>query len=449
MKNKKYAILGFLSVATMLTFSLSSSLLATDSMPADAPTIEASRLQSLAKFTKVMSIVEQYNIDELTMEKLIDKALDGMLNNIDAHSTYMNEKSFKDMKVHTDGEFGGLGITVGIKEGALTVIAPIEGTPADLAGMEAGDIILKIDDKSTIDMKIDEAVSLMRGKPKTPIELTIVRKGEVKPLKIDIIRDIIKIDSVYAKTLESDKNILYIRVTNFDKKVVSEVSKAIKKHKNIKGYILDLRNNPGGLLDQAVGLTNLFIKKGVIVSQKGRDESEQKTYSAEASKLLTTKPLVILVNEGSASASEIVSGALQDHKRAILIGEKTFGKGSVQIILPITDIEAIKLTIAKYYLPTGRTIQAVGVTPDIHVAYGKVPLKDEDAFSIKESDLKKHLINELEKVEKEQKSEKAKKDKKIKKKDDKIITTKQMNDDMQLKEAIDVLKALIIIKGSK
>ncbi|MEJ2501533.1 MAG: S41 family peptidase, partial [Campylobacterales bacterium] len=299
--------------------------------------------------------------------------------------------------------------------------------PADKAGLQAGDIILKIDDKPTLDMDIDEAVSLMRGKPKTPIDITIVRKGETKPFVVHIVRDIIKIQSVYTKTIGDD--IVYLRVTSFDQKVVDGISKALKQHNGgAKGFILDLRNNPGGLLDQAVGLVDLFVDEGVIVSQKGRDERENSEYSAHSSATLTDKPLVVLVNEGSASASEIVSGALQDHKRAVLVGKKTFGKGSVQVILPISDTEAIKLTVARYYLPSGRTIQAVGVTPDILVDRGAVPKTDDDAFTIKEADLKMHLKSELQKIDGNTTAPESEET------DSSVISEKQISNDIQLKD---------------
>jgi carboxyl-terminal processing protease len=351
----------------------------------------------------------------------------------------MDKKSFDSLKSQTDGEFGGLGITVGMRDNALTVISPIEGTPADKAGIKAGDIIFKINDKATLSMTIDDAVGLMRGAPKTPIDLTIVRKGAGEPLKFHIIRDIITVESVYARTI--DDNILYIRVTSFDKKVASDVKAVLKKHSaKSKGIILDLRNNPGGLLDQAVELTDLFVDEGVIVSQKGRNKSDDISYSATKKATICSLPLVVMVNEGSASASEIVSGAIQDLKRGIVVGTKTFGKGSVQVVMPVTDTEAIKLTIARYYLPSGRTIQAVGVVPDIEVDAGEIK-KRENGFNIKESDLKKHLENNDQKIDEMLDVTENNATNKT------TIGKEQLTKDIQLKEGVGILKALIITKG--
>ena len=447
MKKKKVMAFGFASacVAVALTYATA---LSADTPAQDTPTVEASRLQALAKFTKVLSIVEKYYVDEESIEVLMNKSIEGMLEKLDAHSSYLNQKGFKDLQVQTKGEFGGLGITVGMKDGALTVISPIEGTPADKAGLQAGDIILKIDDQPTIDMTIDEAVNLMRGAPKTPITLTLIRKGEAEPIVVDIIRDIIKIQSVYTKKI--DDNIIYLRVTSFDQKVVDDIALAIKQNDaDAIGYVLDLRNNPGGLLDQAVGLVDIFVDEGVIVSQKGRDERENSEFTARASNTLTGKPLVVLINEGSASASEIVSGALQDHKRAVLVGQKTFGKGSVQVILPISDTEAIKLTVARYYLPSGRTIQAVGVTPDILISRGEVPMPEKSAFALKEADLKLHLKQELQKIDGNTTLSDANLSAEDSNTTDKtVITQDQINADCQLKEAVDIVKALDIVKGA-
>ena len=402
---------------------------------------EQSRFESLSKLTKVIGTVEKYYVDDVNLDEIVNKALKGLMQELDAHSSYLDKKASKEMSVQTKGEFGGLGITVGIRDGALTVISPIDDTPADKAGIKSSDIILKIDDKSTLNMTLEDAVSLMRGKPKTDIFLTVVRKGETKPLKIKITRDIIKIQSVFSKQIEDEK-LLYLRITSFDRKVVEGLTKTINENKNTKGIILDLRNNPGGLLSQAIGVVDIFVDEGVIVSQKGRDSASEEKYNADKENTLTSLPLVILVNGGSASASEIVSGALQDHKRGIVIGEKTFGKGSVQAVLPINNdrSENIKLTIAKYYLPSGRTIQATGVTPDVIVFPGKTNQEEDSVFKLKEADLKKHLESELVKVDKK---EIVKEVKKVEK--SKLISKDDIKKDNQLNSAIGILKSLIII----
>ncbi len=412
------------------------------------------KLEAYIKFTQILNIIEKEYVDDVNTSTLIDKALKGLMSNLDAHSSYMDKKSFKDLTVQTKGEFGGLGISVGMKDGALTVIAPLEGTPAMKAGVKAGDIILKIDDKATIGMNIDEAVKLMRGKPGTDIVLTIVRKKEPKPLKIKITRAIIKIDSVYPKSIEKEDGILYLHVASFDQKVVESVKKAIAEHNNTKGIILDLRNNPGGLLDQATGLVDMFVEKGVIVSQKGRTKFENVEYEAHKKGTDTKTPIVTLVNGGSASASEIVSGALQDFNRSVVVGEKTFGKGSVQIVIPVGQDEALKLTVARYYLPSGRTIQNEGVTPDIIVHTGKIDYS-EDPVLLKERDLKKHLEVELSKLEGDKKGSDVKtktakaEDSNTTQTDDKRITEEMIYNDAQLKSALDILKALIITQKGK
>ena len=439
-KSKKIMTLGLLTTAA-------AALIVGTSAQAKNETKEhsgKSKLESYIKFTRILNVIEKDYVDDLNTSELIDKALKGLLSNLDAHSSFMDQKSFKELNVQTSGEFGGLGISVGMRDGVLTVIAPLKDTPAEKAGVKSGDIILKIDDKATLGMTIDEAVSLMRGKPKTDIELTIVRKGESKPLQIKITRDIIKIQSVYAKKIGDD--ILYLHITSFDQKVAKDVKKAIEKDANRTGYIIDLRNNPGGLLDQAVGLTDLFVDKGIIVSQKGREASENVEFKAHAEGTDTTTPIVCLVNGGSASASEIVSGALQDNRRAVIVGEKTFGKGSVQVVMPVGEGEALRLTVARYYLPSGRTIQAKGVTPDIIVHPGKVAMDDNASFMIKERELKKHLKKELEKIGGDKKKGKEESKSAEEKSDENktILTEKQIYNDAQLKSGVDILRALII-----
>lgn len=412
------------------------------------PDTKKQRAQAYDRLAQTIATIESYYVDEVPIDDLIDKAINGLISNLDAHSEFLDEKKYKELKTQTKGEFGGLGITVGLKDGALTIIAPLEGTPAQKAGLQSGDVILKIENQSTIGMSIDDAVNLMRGKPKTQITITIVRKGESKPLVFTLTRDIIKIKSVYAKSID-DTPYVYIRINSFDENVTQSVKQALKEHAKAQGIVLDLRNNPGGLLDQAVELSNLFIKSGVIVSQKGKIKEENIAYKANGKAPYSKIPIVVLVNSGTASASEIVSGALQDHHRAIVVGEDTFGKGSVQVVIPINNTEAIKLTTAKYYLPSGRTIQAVGVKPDVVVHPGKVP-QESGGFEIKEADLRNHLQNELNKLDdQEAKKDESKSLQKDSLEEQKRITHADVSNDIQLKFAIDSLKTWEILDSAR
>jgi len=449
-KSKKFILAGFTTTLAVAYMFGSFAWAKDTSLNKYQPSSAKEKLEAYIKFTQILSVIESQYVDDVNTTALVEKALKGLMTNLDAHSNFMDTKAYKDLSVQTKGEFGGLGISIGMKDGALTVTAPIDGTPAFRAGVKSGDIILKINDQATIGMSIDDSVKIMRGKPKTSLVLTIIRKKEPKPLKIKIVRDIIKIQSVYAKTIE--EKILYIHVTSFDQKVVKGVEKAMKENKKTKGIILDLRNNPGGLLDQAVDLVDLFVEEGTIVSQKGKMKSENLHYDAHKENSDINTPIVVLVNGGSASASEIVSGALQDFNRSIIVGEKTFGKGSVQVVLPIGEDEALKLTVARYYLPSGRTIQAVGVTPDIIVHLGKIEFR-EDPVLLKEKDLKQHLESELAKIDANisipQEVNATIIDNNETIIDDSIITEEQLYKDAQLKSAVDILKALIITNKGK
>ncbi|MEO1942266.1 MAG: S41 family peptidase, partial [Campylobacterales bacterium] len=360
----------------------------------------AEQLKALEKFVKVAKIIQSFYIKELNTTAIVNKALKGLLPNLDPHSSFLDKKALQELKISTNGEFGGLGIVVGMKNGVLTVISPIDDTPAYKAGLKPGDIILKIGDKATLDMSLDEAVSLMRGKPGTKVRLTIVRKGQ-KPLTVTITRAKIHIKSVKTRIVKGYPEIGYIRIASFDKNVVSILKKVLEQYKKEgkKGIVIDLRNDPGGLLSQAVGTLDLFISKGVLVSQKGRIPSENEVYYAHQKGTYKKIPIVILVNGGTASAAEIVSGGLQDYHRAVVVGERTFGKGSVQMVIPIDRDEAVKLTVAQYYLPSGRSIQAEGVKPDIIVYPGTIKEANATDEMIREADLKAHLRATLEELE--------------------------------------------------
>ncbi|HET7850098.1 MAG TPA: S41 family peptidase [Pseudolabrys sp.] len=357
----------------------------------------ADTYRQLNLFGDVFERVRADYVEKPNDSKLIETAINGMLAGLDPHSSYMDAKSFRDMQVQTRGEFGGLGIEVTMEDGLIKVVAPIDDTPAAKAGVLANDIIVKLDDDQVQGMTLNQAVEKMRGPVNTKIKLTIVRKGVEKPLEVSITRDIIHVRSVRSH-VEGD-DIGYIRLTQFSEQTTDGLKKAIADIKakvsndKLKGYILDLRNNPGGLLDQAISVSDTFLQKGEIVSTRGRNAEETQRFNARAGDLTDGKPLIVLVNGGSASASEIVAGALQDHKRATLIGTRSFGKGSVQTIIPLgSGNGALRLTTARYYTPSGRSIQAKGITPDIKVLQD-VPddMKSKTTDTKGEASLRGHL----------------------------------------------------------
>ena len=329
-------------------------------------------------FGEVLEMINKEYVDEIDQSKSMDSAINGLLQSLDPYSSYMSPEIFNEMQTETSGEFGGLGIEVGMESGVVKVISPIDDTPASRAGIKAGDYIVKINDTQVQGKSLSEAVDLMRGLVGSGIELTIRRRGEKKALTFDIVREIIEIKSVKSDLLE--KNLGYIRLTSFNENSGEQIKKEIEKlekNKNVKAYILDLRNNPGGLLSQAIRISDFFLDNGEIVSTKSRKVSENRKWFAKQGDLTNGKALIVLINYGSASASEIVAGALKDHKRAILLGESSYGKGSVQSIIPLKNKGAIRLTVAKYYLPSGKSISEVGVSPDIEIG------EETDDFKIK------------------------------------------------------------------
>ncbi len=350
--------------------------------------------ESLKTFAESLSLVKKNYVEEVDEKDLVYGAIKGMLSSLDPHSSFMTPELFKEMKIDTKGEFGGLGIQIGIKDGILTVIAPIEDTPAHKAGVKAGDRIIKIDGESTKDISLFDAVTKLRGKPGTSVTITIIRKGLDKPKDITIVRDIIKIKSVKSRIL--DEGIGYVKLTQFQQKTASELEKALTDlyKKEIYALILDLRNNPGGLLKSAVEVSSRFLPEGkLIVYIKGRS-GDKTEFTAKNGNHYFNLPMVVLVNEGSASASEIVAGAMQDWEQAVILGTQTFGKGSVQTVIPLSDGSALRLTTARYYTPRGRSIQTTGITPDIVV---RLEAKNgvETHPVIREKDLSKHLINDV------------------------------------------------------
>ena len=393
-------------------------------------------LNQLQAFSEVYLKIKQNYVQDITDKELFDNAIKGMLEGLDPHSTFLNEKDFKDLQIGTKGEFGGLGIEVTMEDGFVKVITPIDDTPAYKAGVKSGDLIIEIDTKPVKGLSLNQAVDLMRGKVGSPILLTIARTGENGPIEIKIVRAKIKVKSVKYEII--DDNYGYIRISSFQNKTGNNLYDAISNLKkdakgNIKGFVIDMRNNPGGVLGAAVDVSDAFIKgKKKLVFTKGKTENAVYEFTSNNTDLAEGKPIVVLINGGSASASEIVAGALQDHKRAIIMGTQSFGKGSVQTILPITSKTAVKITTARYYTPNGRSIQAKGITPDIIVKDLELSSLNKNKM-IKESDLKGHLKN----------TDKKNKD------GEPQAQNKKLENDYQLSEAINLLKGLNILSLRK
>ncbi len=393
-------------------------------------------LEELRTFTDVYARIKKDYVVEVEDEQLLESAIRGMLAGLDPHSAYLDEEEFRELQIGTSGQFGGLGIEVGMEDGFVKVISPIDDTPAQRAGVKAGDLIIRLDDKPVKGMSLNDAVELMRGKKGTEIVLTIVREGADKPLVIPITRDIIRVKSVKSQLLEP--NFGYLRITNFQAKTTDSLVDAVEDLReqnggDLKGLVLDLRNNPGGVLNGAVGVSDAFLDEGLIVYTEGRSDDSALRYSATEGDVLDGAPIVILINGGSASASEIVAGAMQDHKRAIIMGSKSFGKGSVQTILPLKADAALKLTTARYYTPSGRSIQAQGIEPDIALQNLTFSEAEEGEMApLTEADLTGHLSNEKEKENPQENAD--------------VPSSPLADEDYQLKEALNLLKGINIVQ---
>ncbi|MBA3003018.1 MAG: S41 family peptidase [Desulfurivibrio sp.] len=411
--------------------------------------------ESLEAFSKVLNLVQENYVEEVDSQKAIEGAIKGMLFTLDPHSSYMKPDDFKELQVETQGSFTGIGIEITMKDNILTVVSPIEGTPAFAKGLKAGDKIVKIGDEQTQDLSLMEAVKRLRGPKGSEVTISIHRKGWADLKEITLIRDIIPIHSVKSKMLEPGYP--YIRIINFQAQTTTDFKKALadlEKEGKIKGLVIDLRNNPGGLLDQSVKIADIFIDDGVIVSTKGRIKEQNSAFYAHGNGGKYKFPLVVLVNEGSASASEIVAGALQDHKKAVIIGAQTFGKGSVQTIIPMDSGAGLRLTTARYYTPSGRSIQATGITPDVAVASpismsGENDDKEDEQGKkpkyLREKDLRHHIDNGLnENVT--QKDEKPKTEEKPKTKE-KVPATKEKPQSEELSKDPQLNTALTLLKG--
>ena len=409
---------------------------------------KGSDYESIELFTDVMAIIKKSYVEEVDTKKLVYGAINGMLSSLDPHSSFMSPDSYKEMKTDTKGAFGGLGIEISVKDGVLIVVSPIEDTPAFKAGIKAGDMILKIDDKFTKDLNINDAVKRMRGQKGTKVTLTIMREGFEKPKEFPLVREVIQVKSIRSQLMDSGYG--YVRIVQFQEKTDEDLSKALKNMKEenkgeLKGLVLDMRNDPGGLLDQAVRVADHFVPEGqMIVYTEGREKDSKMQFTAKKGSKEPNYPIVVLINGGSASASEIVAGALQDHKRAIILGTQSFGKGSVQTIIPLSDDSGLRLTTARYYTPKGRSIQAKGITPDITVEAVELPKTTgkKDFMHLSEKDLENHFEGE----DKTGSSDVKKDEKKNDKKDEKTEKIPQQLEE-KLKNDYQVLRALDLLKG--
>ena len=400
-------------------------------------------LEQLRTFSDVFARIKRNYVEDVSDEDLLEHAIRGMLSGLDPHSSYLNTEQFNELRIGTSGEFGGLGIEVGLEDGFVKVVSPIDDTPAQRAGMLSGDLIIRLDDKPVKGLALNDAVKLMRGKPGSDIVLTVVREGEDRPLKITITRAVIQVTSVKTRFLEEGYG--YVRVSHFQTKTTTDMLDAIEKMKeesdDLKGLVLDLRNNPGGVLSAAVGISDAFLNDGLIVYTDGREIDSRLRYSASQGDIIDGAPLVVLVNGGSASASEIVAGAMQDHGRAVVMGDKTFGKGSVQTIQNLANGGAVKLTTARYYTPSGRSIQAEGIIPDIVTGNLRVSKREESGIEpITESSLTGHLSNSS---DDEQPSDAS--DIEEENADQSTPEANLAEDDYQLNEALNLLKGLTIL----
>lgn len=395
--------------------------------------------ESLHRFSQILDLVEQHYVNEVSHKELLEDALKGMLQNLDPHSTLMTEKEFQEMQETTSGEFFGVGVEITMENGQVMVVSPIEDTPGYKAGLQAGDTILAVDGQFTMEMSLTEVVSKMRGKRGSTVELQVLHKNEAKPVTMKIKRDAIPLLSVKSRELEPGYH--WIRLTRFSGRTAEELSEALDKAKagsGLKGIVLDLRNNPGGLLDQSVEVSDLFLSEGDIVSMRGRDAASKRVYKAKPSPQDVTCPVVALVNAGTASASEIVAGALHDQKRALIVGERTFGKGSVQNLIPLSDGAGLKLTVARYYTPSGKSIQAEGIVPDFEIAWEAPREEKMPDISLREKDLRGHL---------EQKDAKKPEEKADKAEAEEVA--RMLARDNQLRMALQFAKALPSLQALK